>query len=604
VMQCLEKKAADRPQTAEELLRQLDQVLTPSGGMTPTDTRPYQTAGMRRAKRRQLIIGVAVVAGLGVIGILGWRGWQARGVPIVADRVVIAPFRNETGKAELADLGWRIAEQIGGTVAREGVTDPVPISAVREHLVGAVATISELKQLSKQTGAGLVVSGNYHARGDLVEVRTEIVRMPAGTRLYDLTPIVLPSTDPAMLDRVAEQVTLALQLTKDWGDDYRWGQDYRMPTSLAAYKEWVTGLAGGGEPRDAFVRVLVLDSTWPQARLSWIRTFGNAEQDSLIRLEQRAAGNYLAGDRDDLKVISARLDGDYERVYRVLKQRFSRSPAEYRASLGDAANTTRRFHEALRLGAERDSSTFLSRRTGVGALLDAHVVWDLALHSLGRYQDEVQLAQELRREMPELPHWPLVIEGRAFAGLHQVAQVDQVVAAAEAISDWTWITIYMELQAHGLPDESRRLCSRTADLLLKRKDDFYRNFLGEALECAGREKEMLAVYDAQMKAHPDQRMLYLRGWLAARAGNRKVAYAYVDSILAEPKPRAPLSGPDDDALVILIKLGDTTRAIAQFQETYRRGDLRVVEDLWWHRHPYYNPIRNHPAVLAVTRPKD
>jgi hypothetical protein len=83
-----------------------------------------------------------------------------------------------------------------------------------------------------------------------------------------------------------------------------------------------------------------------------------------------------------------------------------------------------------------------------------------------------------------------------------------------------------------------------------------------------------------------------------------VAYAYVDSILAEPKPRAPLSGPDDDALVILIKLGDTTRAIAQFQETYRRGDLRVVEDLWWHRHPYYNPIRNHPAVLAVTRPKD
>ena len=38
VMRCLEKRPADRPQSAEELITQLEAVLTPSGGITPTAT--------------------------------------------------------------------------------------------------------------------------------------------------------------------------------------------------------------------------------------------------------------------------------------------------------------------------------------------------------------------------------------------------------------------------------------------------------------------------------------------------------------------------------------------------------------------------------------
>jgi tRNA A-37 threonylcarbamoyl transferase component Bud32 len=47
VMRCLAKKPADRWQRIEELLPQLDSFTTPSGGITPTDTRPvHGTAGM------------------------------------------------------------------------------------------------------------------------------------------------------------------------------------------------------------------------------------------------------------------------------------------------------------------------------------------------------------------------------------------------------------------------------------------------------------------------------------------------------------------------------------------------------------------------------
>ena len=40
IMKCLEKRPADRWQTADELLAQLEPLATPSGGMTPSQTQP------------------------------------------------------------------------------------------------------------------------------------------------------------------------------------------------------------------------------------------------------------------------------------------------------------------------------------------------------------------------------------------------------------------------------------------------------------------------------------------------------------------------------------------------------------------------------------
>jgi hypothetical protein len=62
IMRCLAKKAADRPQTADELLPILESFTTPSGGITPTQTQPVQAV----AKRRRLVVGAAV-AGAAVI---------------------------------------------------------------------------------------------------------------------------------------------------------------------------------------------------------------------------------------------------------------------------------------------------------------------------------------------------------------------------------------------------------------------------------------------------------------------------------------------------------------------------------------------------------
>ena len=69
LMRCLAKRPADRWQTAEELLAQLESVVTPSGGITPTGTQPVSpAAGVPRWRKWTLLTaGLAVAAAVTVI---------------------------------------------------------------------------------------------------------------------------------------------------------------------------------------------------------------------------------------------------------------------------------------------------------------------------------------------------------------------------------------------------------------------------------------------------------------------------------------------------------------------------------------------------------
>src|SRR5690606_9322212 len=73
VMRCLAKKPADRWQTAGELLAHIETVTTtPTGGSTPTETRPY--APVASGRRWPLVAGVGAVA----LVALAAGGWGAR----------------------------------------------------------------------------------------------------------------------------------------------------------------------------------------------------------------------------------------------------------------------------------------------------------------------------------------------------------------------------------------------------------------------------------------------------------------------------------------------------------------------------------------------
>lgn len=70
VMRCLEKHPADRWQTAGELLAQLETVLTPSGGLTPSEAQPAISSGTAEALRKSHPVRVIASFGLAAVATL------------------------------------------------------------------------------------------------------------------------------------------------------------------------------------------------------------------------------------------------------------------------------------------------------------------------------------------------------------------------------------------------------------------------------------------------------------------------------------------------------------------------------------------------------
>ncbi|MGK2935867.1 MAG: protein kinase domain-containing protein, partial [Gemmatimonadaceae bacterium] len=68
IMRCLEKKPADRWQSAGDLLAQIEAAQTTTGGSTPTDTRPLPAAVWRRSRWPAIAGALAIVLALGAIG--------------------------------------------------------------------------------------------------------------------------------------------------------------------------------------------------------------------------------------------------------------------------------------------------------------------------------------------------------------------------------------------------------------------------------------------------------------------------------------------------------------------------------------------------------
>jgi serine/threonine-protein kinase len=100
IMRCLAKNAADRWQSADDLVAQLELVAsTPSGGMTPTHTRPHRGVGPGRRSRRAWIIGaiVALIAIGGGTAAVMTRGHASGRI----ERVGVLPINDISGKDSL-----------------------------------------------------------------------------------------------------------------------------------------------------------------------------------------------------------------------------------------------------------------------------------------------------------------------------------------------------------------------------------------------------------------------------------------------------------------------------------------------------------------------
>ena len=105
VMKCLEKRAGDRPQTADELLSSLDAIATPSGGMAPTAERVTALP----PKRARWLVPIVVIIVITALGSVVWARTHEVKAYTVGATTPIAVSPDREGEPAISPDGKLVA---------------------------------------------------------------------------------------------------------------------------------------------------------------------------------------------------------------------------------------------------------------------------------------------------------------------------------------------------------------------------------------------------------------------------------------------------------------------------------------------------------------
>ena len=205
VMRCLEKRPADRWQSADELVRQLELMATPSGGLAPTAAVP--AAGRSRTTRvwvASVAAAAALVAGAYLI--------KARGSARPAEdtrSIAVLPLANVGGDAKHEYFSDGMTDELATALGRiPGLRVASRTSSYT--FKGKSANVGEIgRALHVET----VLEGTVRREGDLLRVSVQLTKVSDGFALWSDT-YERPAKDVFRVqDDVARSVADALSPT-------------------------------------------------------------------------------------------------------------------------------------------------------------------------------------------------------------------------------------------------------------------------------------------------------------------------------------------------------------------------------------------------------
>jgi TolB-like protein len=238
IMRCLEKRPADRYQTADELLAQLEPLATHSGGTTPTQTRPVETVPARRALlRSKAAVAIVVAVVLVAAAVFTWSRQAGTSASVarapVADTtglLAVLPFESIGGDTSQQYFTAGMTEEIAGQLSKLSALRLVSATATEPYL----AAPDRLPRLGRELGVRNVVEGSVRLAGQRVRVGVRLTETGSGRTVWseqydrDLTDVF------AVQSEVAHRIAEALQATLSPEEARRID---RAPTSnLAAYE--------------------------------------------------------------------------------------------------------------------------------------------------------------------------------------------------------------------------------------------------------------------------------------------------------------------------------------------------------------------------------
>jgi serine/threonine-protein kinase len=173
VLKCLAKHPADRWQKAEDLRAQLETMLaTPSGGMTPTDTRPFQATSARPPVRSWRWIGIAAAIGLSVVAAATYALTSGGGDQ--SQRIGVMPIEDISGQDALFVTAMHDALTNGLAQLGVGV-------ASRTDMVRYASGGKSTREIAAEQNLDAIVETTVFRAGDVIRITVQFSD-PATTR--------------------------------------------------------------------------------------------------------------------------------------------------------------------------------------------------------------------------------------------------------------------------------------------------------------------------------------------------------------------------------------------------------------------------------------
>lgn len=623
VMACLEKRPADRPQTAAEVMHQLDALHTPSGGLTPTAQVPAARRGPDLARLKWIAAGIAAVVLIVIAGMVIGDSASRKTADAEAPVIAVIPFEN-FGNPEGKEFTDGITEEITSRLSSLSGLKVIGRQTSKEY----AGTTKTPQQIASELGVNYLLTGTVRwDRGsdgrEIVRVSPALVRTADATQVWSQPYQTVMSGIFEVQSKVANEVASALNIAllaperdalaakptenvEAYGFYLRGAElirnSIKFPDLITAIEalEKAVALDPGFALAYAQLSVGHTELFWFQGdRSAERRRMAKAAADRALELDPSlAAGHFALG----VYHYHARLD--YDEALKELAIAEKLRPNDFETLFYKAAIQRRQ-------GKWRESIANMARAIELEPRIGVYIADFASTHLWLREYDQAERLAD--RALIVTPGSDLALSTKAAIAIRRDGDLEKATGftrqrfdaerhpgiAAANVLGVNWIAARDPVMRKAMMDVKWSPEIGDRQLFFANKMAFYLGdkSIGQARAYAD---SVFAEPRGASGGFQDADYFAVRALAEAVRGNRREARAAADrAVTLRPVSRDAYGGPDIllARLHTLIVSGDHDAALAQIEEL-----LRIPSPLsknYLRLHPVFEPLRDNPRFKRL-----
>jgi len=627
VSKMLEKDSELRYQTCADVVHDLQ------GIRKEMETSTVGITGVleRDQGNRKKILIKRVVAGVVVVAVVagGVMLFSGGGPDLDPNQVVVAPFRNQTGNAELDFLGDTATWIINRGIERIATVNPIPAEDairawdyIQDHDESRKTALIPTEILANTFSSGIVISGRYQLEGESIQFSAEIRDVEKGTTRDIIGPESAPIDSPMIgIEHLAQRIMGHFASA----DDDRVIID--SSPSVEAWQAFDRGItlylesdaSRSGQAIDALYRASQLDPTFAPSLIyaglclhNDTRTGrANRQSDldsvvSVLRNRRGQLSEYESCWLDYLSAVSP-VEPDYrEDQYEAMRRAAALAPRSKAVfNYGLSAYRTNRLRESAAAYESLDPENPIMR-------FYSFLSWKCeTYHLLGEHRKELSAARQGKELFPDAMRGWMYSYHEVFA----LAALGRIKDLMVAIDDYQPIAptdrrtpadlmriAARELEVHGHSREvARGLRERAVRWFIEEQrgeKNLYQQSFAQVLHESERWEEARTIYEELAVESPANVTFqgYL-GTLAARRGDQQEARRISDWLEESDSPTRAVR--TFWQACISVQHGNKGEAVELLQDAFRWG----LSYLYPHGDMDIEPLLEYPPYQELIRPK-